>query len=273
VTKPRAPGRRAVISGLGAGLMLGAVASPQSEAAATTADGARAPDAVAQASAPKASDVSGVKEPIAIIGTGRLGGVLGKRWAASGHAILFGSRTPRDDRVKTLVKDCGARASARAINEAAAGAAIVVLALPWKAVKDVLRTVGDLTGKVVIDPMNDVKMVDGYPQPSPDVAMSVGEELQSLVPGAHVVKAFNTPAARTIANPARGGGPLTIPLAGADATAKARVATLVAEIGFEPLDTGPLVAARYLEGMMLLSLGYYFSSKKAFEFYLRPVTG
>jgi predicted dinucleotide-binding enzyme len=268
MTKSRdALDRRAVIRSIGLGLALGAlVKHGNADAGGTQAL------RTAQASGAATVETSG-KEPIAILGTGRLGSVLGKRWAAAGHPILFGSRAPEDERVKALVKDCGPRASAHAVSDAAAGAAVVVFALPWKAVKESVSAAGDLTGKVIIDPMNAVKMVDGYPQPSPDVAMSVGEELQSLLPGAHVVKAFNTPAARTIANPNRGGGPLTIPLAGADGAAKARVAALVAEIGFEPLDAGPLVASRYLEGMMLLSLGYYFTSKKAFEFYLRSVSG
>jgi predicted dinucleotide-binding enzyme len=119
--------------------------------------------------------------------------------------------------------------------------------------------------------MNALKMVDRYPWP-PDISTSVAEELQAALPGAHVVKAFNTPAARNVADPKRVATPLTIALAGEDAAAKMRVAKLVSALGLEPLDVGPLVAARYLEGMMRLSLGYYVYSRKSFEFYLSPVT-
>jgi predicted dinucleotide-binding enzyme len=123
-----------------------------------------------------------------------------------------------------------------------------------------------------MDPMNALQMVDGYPHPSPDVQTSVAEQLQAFLPNAKVVKAFNTPSVRNVVDPNRLDGPFSIPLAGADAGAKARVAELVAELGLEPVDTGPLIAARYLEGMMRLSLGYlFYSNGNSFEFYLRPV--
>lgn len=213
------------------------------------------------------------KEAIAILGTGNLGKALGKSWAKLGHPIIYGSRTPEDARVQTVVKDTGAQASVLRPAEAASKASCVVVALPWSAVADLVSTLGDLDGKVVIDPMNAVKMVDGYPEQPPELQTSVGEQLQAWLPKARVVKAFNTPGARNIANPKRLDGPITIALAGADAEAKTRVAALVSELGLEPVDTGPLIAARYLEGMMRLSLGYFFYTKRqnAFEFYLRPV--
>ncbi len=116
-------------------------------------------------------------------------------------------------------------------------------------------------------------MVDKYPAP-PDIATSVAEELQLLAPTASVVKAFNTPTAANIMNPARAGGHVSIPLAGADVVAKTRVAALISEIGLEPVDTGPLIAARYIEAMLRLSLGYVLYTKgRFFEFHLAPVTG
>jgi hypothetical protein len=229
--------------------------------------------ALAKRAHPQSTRSDQAKEAIAMLGTGRMGQSLGKVWARIGHPIVYGSRTPEDERVKTVVKETGARASVTTPKDAAAQADIVVFALPWKAVKDLVPTLGDLSGKIVIDPMNALQMVAGHPEPLLDHTTSVGEQLQAWLPGAHVVKAFNTPAARNIVNPERLGGPMTIALAGADAAAKARVASLVSELGLEPLDTGPLVAARYLEGMMLLSFGYllYNKGKAAFEFYLRPV--
>jgi predicted dinucleotide-binding enzyme len=217
------------------------------------------------------------REKIAILGTGNLGQALAKGWARTGHQIVYGSRTPDDERVKKVVKGTGSGASVATLEEAAAQANIVVFALPWKAVKDLMPAIGDLTGKIIVDPMNALKFVDGYPAP-PDLATSVGEELQSLAPGARVVKAFNTPAATNIVDPKRAGGHVSIPLAGADVAAKGRVAALVSELGLEPVDTGPLIAARYLEAMMRLSFGYFLYSKalyskgKSFEFHLVPVT-
>jgi 8-hydroxy-5-deazaflavin:NADPH oxidoreductase len=188
-----------------------------------------------------------------------------------GRSENFGSRTPDDERVKKVAKDIGAAVSVATLGQAAAQAEIVVFCLPWKPVKDLMPAIGDLTGKIVVDPMNAMKLVDKYPVP-PDIATSVAEELQSLVPMARVVKAFNTPAAANIVNPGRAGGHVSIPLAGADVAAKLRVAALVSEIGLEPVDTGPLIAARYLEAMMRLSFGYLLYSKgRFFEFHLVPV--
>jgi 8-hydroxy-5-deazaflavin:NADPH oxidoreductase len=214
-----------------------------------------------------------MKEAIAILGTGRMGKALGKGWATVGHPIIYGSRNPDDARVQSLVNETGSQASVLSPRDAASKATFVVFALPWNAVPDMLPTLGALADKIVLDPMNALKIVDGYPQPLPDLHTSVGEQLQAWLPKARVVKAFNTPAVRSIVDPKRFDGPISVALAGADAEAKSRVATLVSELGLEPADTGPLIAARYLEGMMRLSLGYLFHSKmqKSFEFYLRPV--
>jgi len=237
----------------------------------TSIGAALAASALAQAQTPPATGAQ-AKEKIAILGTGRLGQALAKCWVRTGHPIVFGSRTPDDARVKNVAHDLGAAVSVATLAQAAAQADVVVFALPWLAVRGLIPAMGDLTGKIVIDPMNAaLKLVDGYPAP-PDIATSVSEELQALVPGARVVKAFNTPTAKNIMDPARAGGHVSIPLAGADAAAKSRVAALVAEIGLEPVDTGPLIAARYIEAMFLVSVGYVIYTKgRFFEFHLVPV--
>jgi predicted dinucleotide-binding enzyme len=211
-------------------------------------------------------------EKIAILGTGALGQALARGWARRGHRIIYGSRTPEDERVGRIVRETGSGAIVTTLGDAAAAAQIVVFALPWKAVKELMPAIGDLRGKILVDPMNAVKVVDGYPGPPDDPMTSVAETLQSWAPDAKLVKAFNTPAAKSIIDPQRAGGRVSIPLAGADVAAKARIAALVSELGLEPVDTGPLIAARYLEGMMRLSFGYLLYSKgKSFEFHLVPV--
>ena len=218
---------------------------------------------------------AGDKEAIAILGTGRLGAAMGKLWATKGHPIIYGSRTPGDARVLKLVEETGPQASAVSNPEAAASrASMVMFALRPEALPALVPTLGGLAGKVVMDPMNALQMVDGYPQPPPDLHTSVAEQLQALLPNAKVVKAFNTPSVRNVVDPSRVDGPFTIPLAGADTDAKARVAELVSELGLVPVDTGPLIASRYLEAMMRLSIGYLrYSQGKSFEFHLPPVRG
>ena len=211
-------------------------------------------------------------EAIAILGTGNLGKALGKLWAKNGHPIVYGSRTPEDARVQAVVKEAGSKASAVTPRAAVERADLILFALPPKVLPDLVPTLGELGGKVIMDPMNALQMVGGFPEAAPDVPTSVAEQLQALAPNAKVVKAFNTPSVKNIIDPKRLDGPFSIPLAGADAGAKARVAALVSELGLEPLDIGPLIASRYLEAMMRLSFGYLVYSKgKSFEFYLRPV--
>jgi 8-hydroxy-5-deazaflavin:NADPH oxidoreductase len=186
--------------------------------------------------------------------------------------MIYGSRTPSDPRVTKLIGNSGTQAMALLPQAAVRKAAVVVFALPWRTVKDLVPTLGDLTGKLIIDPMNfGLQLADGYPR-APDDPTSLGEQLQALVPSATVVKAFNAIAAKTILDPGRLGGPVSVPLAGADRDGKARVAALISEIGLEPMDTGPLAAARYLEDMLRISVGYLiYNHGKSFEFYLRPV--
>jgi predicted dinucleotide-binding enzyme len=215
------------------------------------------------------------KETIAILGTGRLASVLGKGWAAAGHTVIYGSRTPADERVANLVRETGPRASATTLKDAAARAGIVMFALPWEPVKDLVPTLGDLSGKVILDPMIHIpptrQEVEAVERAAGCNALSLGEQLQSWVPGAKVVKAFNTIAAKTIADPAIAGGPVSIALAGDDAAAKSRVATLVFELrGLEPLDCGPIRAARYIESLLLLGINYAVANKgRRLEFCFR----
>ncbi len=214
---------------------------------------------------------SGTRETIAVLGTGHFGGAIGKRLSAIGYPVVYGSRTPDAARVQTLVTDSGPRASAAPQMDAASRGAIVVFAVPWAPVKALLPGLGDLKGKLLIDPMiAKPKVVGGYPFP-PDMPPSTAEQLQSWVPGAQVVKAFITISYRTLANPERAGGPITIPFAGADRRAKERVAQLISELGLDPLNAGPLVAARYIENLLWFEVACNLNNRKPFELYMRQV--
>ncbi|MFQ5983652.1 MAG: NADPH-dependent F420 reductase, partial [Woeseiaceae bacterium] len=93
-------------------------------------------------------------ETIAVIGTGQVASALGPRFAELGHEVVYGSRNPSRDQVKQLVARTGDRASATSPAEAAAGADIVVLAVPGEVVETVTKSLGDLAGKIIIDPTN-----------------------------------------------------------------------------------------------------------------------
>lgn len=189
-----------------------------------------------------------VADTIAIIGTGNVAGALGPEFAAQGHDIVYGSREPDREDVAALVERTGGNASAMIQAEAVAGADMVVLAVPGTVAAEVAGSLGYLSGKIIIDPTNRVtRGDDGFTRYTMET--SNAELIQAAAPGATVVKAFNTLNFRTMIEP---GGPVTIPLVGDDAEAKARVAELVAGMGLEPMDVGPLSGAHVLEGMLAI---------------------
>lgn len=190
-------------------------------------------------------------ETVALIGTGNVGAALGQRFAQNGHTVVYGSRDPTAADVRELVAVTGRGAAAVTPKEAAARAGIVVLAVPWSAAEDVVRGLGDLDGKILVDPTNPrVMAADGFADyPIPD---SNAERIARLAPGAHVVKAFSTLGFETMLDPKVAEGPVTVPIVGDDRAAKARVAALAREIGLEAVDVGPLRHARILEGLHYL---------------------
>lgn len=208
-------------------------------------------------------------ETIAVIGTGNVGGALGPRFSELGHEIIYGSRQPQREDVQALVAKSGSNAKAMLPAEAAAAADIVVMATKWADAEVALKSLGDLSGKIILDPNNAVRM-DAAGMRHLDVETSAAEMIQSWAPNARVVKAFNTLGSGTMENPASAGGPVTIAIAGNDAAAKAVVASLVTGIGFEVVDMGDLSAARFIE-MMLIARGNAGALGTPFNYYFRPV--
>src|SRR5438045_1538552 len=92
---------------------------------------------------------------IAIIGSGHIGGGLGRAWAKKRHEVVFGARDAKEADLAALCKEIGA--SAAEIGPACAGADVVVFAMPFGAIDDVLKAAGDLAGKTVIDCTNAVE--------------------------------------------------------------------------------------------------------------------
>ncbi len=189
-------------------------------------------------------------ETVAVIGTGAVGAALGQRLASAGHEIIYGSREPERDSVRELV--AATRGAKAMLQPAAAQAAtVVILAVPWDVAEPLARALGDLTGRVVIDPTNPRRIAEDGLR---DFAFhdSNAERIQAAAPGARVVKAFSSLGSATMLDPASAGGPVSIPIAGDDAAAKRLVAQLVVDVGFEPVDVGPLRYAHAIEGLHYL---------------------
>lgn len=187
---------------------------------------------------------------IAILGTGGVGSALGARWAKTGHKVTFGSREPESERVRTLLERCGADARAAEPAEAVANADVIVLAIPWQAAGWLLKSLGDLQGRVLIDCTNPLKAdMSGIELGH---TTSAAEQIAAANPTAKVVKAFNSASTKVMRDPQFGNYQATMFYCGDDAAAKRTVHQLVGDLGFEPVDAGPLTSARYLEPLAML---------------------
>lgn len=187
---------------------------------------------------------------IAIIGAGNVGRALAASFVRAGHSVTIASRDPKD--AGSVASAMGARL-ARSNAEAAAAADVVVLATPFSSAAEIAAEIADdVNGKVVVDPTN--RMSFGADGPDMDTTTSNAEELAALLPDANVIKAFNTLLASNQSDPITEGVQLDGYVAGDDAAAKAQVLDLVASIGLNPVDVGPLSRSRQLEGLAFLNI-------------------
>jgi len=209
---------------------------------------------------------------VAVIGTGFMGGALGPRFAELGYTVIYGSRDPSRGSVKELLARTGHGATAATQKEAVADAEIVVLAVGWPAMEKVAQSLGSLDGKIIIDVSDPMQQgPDGYQVRM--VATSSAEMIQAWNPGATVVKAFNALGYFLIADPSAMDEPITVPIAADDKAAKEKVAKIVADMGLDPVDSGPLRFAHELEGMaMIYMMPLDQRRRESWEFSFRRTT-
>jgi predicted dinucleotide-binding enzyme len=189
---------------------------------------------------------------IGILGSGLMGGKLGTIFARAGHEVVF-SYARHKAKLEGLARDAGGNARADTPGEAARNADALLLAVHWSRVDDVLDQAGDLSGKVILTcslPMNadDTGLVLG-------LTSSGAEELAKKVPDARVVCAFNTVPSEVLFSVFEDRRKATRPslvYCGDDAGGKGVAAELIRDVGFDPVDAGPLRIARYTEPFALL---------------------
>jgi 8-hydroxy-5-deazaflavin:NADPH oxidoreductase len=189
---------------------------------------------------------------IGILGSGLMGSKLGTIFARAGHEVVF-SYARSEQKLQQLAKDAKGNAHAGTPAEAARNADVLLLAVHWSRVDDVLHQTGDISGKVIVTcslPMNadDTDLVIAH-------TSSGAEALAQKIPRAQVVSAFGTVPSEVLFDVFAGRRKAKRPslvYCGDDSRAKKLAARLISDTGFDPVDCGPLRMARSLEPFTLL---------------------
>jgi hypothetical protein len=189
---------------------------------------------------------------IGILGSGLIGSKLGTIFARAGHDVVFSySRSER--KLKRLAREARGHARAGTPHDAAVNADALLLAVHWSRVDDVLKQAGDLSGRVIVTcslPMNaaDTRLVIAH-------TSSGAETLAKKVRKADVVSAFSTAPSEVLFDvfrrKRRARRRPSLLYCGDDRSAKKVAARLIRDVGFEPVDAGPLRIARYVEPFSL----------------------
>jgi 8-hydroxy-5-deazaflavin:NADPH oxidoreductase len=200
----------------------------------------------------------GADTVVAVLGNGVVGTALARGLAELRYRVIFGTRDVNSSKTRAaLAAVPGARAAPPA--EAAAAGHIAVVALPWSGLEAGLRAAGpqNFAGKLVIDPTNPLDFSADPPRLAIGHTDSAGELVQRLLPGAHVVKAFNTVTAAYMVHPRLPDGVPDLFIAGNDNAAKTQVMELAAAFGWrQPIDMGPIGASRLLEPLAMVWISY-----------------
>ncbi len=187
---------------------------------------------------------------IGIVGSGNMGGGLGKLWAKAGHQVIF-SYSRDENKLRQLAALAGQTASFGPPAEAVAHSEVILLAVGLSALEEVIHTVGSLDGKVIITCVSGLQP-DFTGQTiglATELKNSVAERIQQLAPHAKVVEAFNITFAEVIGSESRqfGSDRPSVFYCGDDSDAKKIAAGLVEDCGYEAVDAGSLIVARSLE--------------------------
>jgi len=208
------------------------------------------------------SPVIAVADTIAVIGTGNVGMALGTEFGGLGHTVIYGSRTPDSAKTLELVNKTK-NATAAVPADAAAQADVIILAVPGMATESVVKNLGDLSGKIIIDATNPLVFAGNPPTVTHGTGRSLGEIVQDAQPDAFVVKTFNTIGWEQMIDP-----PVpapVIPIAGNNDVAKQKVAAWVQAMGIDTVDIGEIHYSLITEYMVVMFLNNQYSGGPKFD--------
>lgn len=181
---------------------------------------------------------------IGIIGSGHIGSTIGSLWVKAGHPVMFSSRHPEE--LAPLVQELGALAKSGAVADAIKFGDVVFIAVPYGAYPQIGKDYGSLlSGKIVLDAGNATARRDGEEITNEAKEEGIGAVSAKYLPGARIVRAFNSMGYKFFASEAnRAGERMAIPLASDDKEALATASALVHDAGFDPVIVGSLARAK-----------------------------
>ena len=201
------------------------------------------------------------KIKVGILGSGNVGKTLGAGFLILGHEVMIGSREP--EKLQPWVNAAGPGASAGTFEQAARFGELIILATLGTGTENAIHLAGasNFIAKVVIDTTNPLDFSKGAPQLSVGHTDSLGERVQRALPGAWVVKAFNTVGSPLMINPQLPGGPPDMFICGDDDRAKNKVSEVCKDFGWDVIDIGGIQGSRHLEPMCMVWVLYGMRAK------------
>jgi 8-hydroxy-5-deazaflavin:NADPH oxidoreductase len=202
---------------------------------------------------------------IGVLGTGDVGKRLATGFLNLGHEVMIGSRDPMQQKVQIWINENGEKASGGTFEEAAKYGELLVLATLWTATDKIIEMANpdNFKGKIVIDTTNPLDFSKGAP---PGLSLggvnSAGERVQEWLPGAYVVKAFNTVGNSYMAHPVFEEGDPDLFICGNHDSAKKTVTEICTQFGWKSvIDIGDIKGSRYLEPLAIVWVLYGFKTK------------
>lgn len=201
---------------------------------------------------------------IAILGTGNIGGTLGKKWAAAGHTITYGVRNPADPKYQAVIAETSGRVTLATLAEAAATAEVVLLAIPGGGVDEFAAAHGHtLAGKIILDATNRVGQAE----------LHSFAALSAAAPNAKLFRAFSTLGWENFETPELGGQPVDLFFCGDEGDVRVVVESLIAGIGLRPVYVGGREQAAVIDGLTRLWFALAFGQRRGRRLAFKMVTG